>query len=231
MEERFEGSDGKYIYTDIFMLLFERMHSLRGFQNTLMDLYLEREKIEWLADRIVEFDIEIIKNISSRFPGQIDALTFSDDWGTQQNMFISPELWKEFFKPRYKKIFDVCKSAGWHIWMHSCGKINDIIPELIDIGVDVLNLEQPRLLGIEEIGNKFAGKICFLSGCDIQSTMPYADREAIREEARLLLNCWGTEDGGFIATMDAENEEDLQIPAWKTEVAEMAFLEFDRWKK
>lgn len=123
MENRFTGSDGKFIVTGIFMLLFERMHALRGFENTLEDLYLEKEKIEMLADRIVEYDISLINNISHLFPGQIHCLNFSDDWGTELSTFISPKLWDEFFKPRYKKIFDEAKKAGWYIWMHSCGKI------------------------------------------------------------------------------------------------------------
>jgi hypothetical protein len=115
MERHFTGSDGYYLRTGIFMLLFERIHGLRGFENTMADLYLERENIENLADRIVEIDIRIIQNISSRFPGQIDGFSFTDDWGTEQALFINPALWDGFFKPRYKKIFDAAHEAGWHV--------------------------------------------------------------------------------------------------------------------
>lgn len=230
MGDKFKGSDGKYITTGIFMLLFERMHSLRGFENVLMDLYIEREKIEMLADRITEFDIEIIKNVSKRFPGQIDGFQFTDDWGTELSTFISPELWHEFFKPRYQRIFKACKEAGWHIWMHSCGKINGIIPGIIEIGADVLNIEQPRVLGIEEVGEKYAGKICFSSGCDIQKTLPTGDENNIREEAELLLNCWGTEKGGFILADDG-NDVALNIPVEKKQIVLNTFLSLDPWKK
>ncbi|GAJ09182.1 unnamed protein product, partial [marine sediment metagenome] len=98
MESRFEGSNGKYVLTRIFMLLFERMHSLRGMENVLMDFHLERKRIEMLADRIVEYDLAIIRNISEQFPGQIHGFCFSDDWGTEKNTFISPILWRDFFK-------------------------------------------------------------------------------------------------------------------------------------
>jgi len=229
MEQEFEGSEGKYISTSIFMLLFERMHALRGFQNVLEDLYLEREKVELLADRIVEFDLQIIRNISTRFPGQIHGFGYSDDWGTQQDTFISPKLWSEFFKPRYQTIADAAHAAGWHVWMHSCGKINKFIPGLIEVGIDVLNLEQPRALGIEEIGRNFAGKIAFASGCDIQHTLPFKGRDEIRSEARLLLDCWGTDQGGFILQDDG-NDSDLGTPIEKKKIALDAFLEFDRWK-
>jgi uroporphyrinogen decarboxylase len=229
MEAKFAGGEDKYILTGIFMLLFERMHALRGFQNVLEDLFLERAKVEMLAERVLEFDLQVIRNIAARFPGQIQGFSFSDDWGTQQDTFISPTLWNEFFKPRYQKITSLCHSVGWHVWMHSCGKINRFIPGLIEAGVDVLNLEQPRALGIEEIGEKFAGKVAFASGCDIQHTLPNCGTDEIRAEARLLLERWGTPQGGFIL-QDDENDSDLGTPAEKKGVALQAFLEFDRWK-
>lgn len=229
MEQQFEGSEDKYIATGIFMLLFERMHALHGFQNVLEDLILEREKIEFLADRIVEFDLAIIEEVSQRFPGQIQGFTFTDDWGSQKDAFISPRTWRDFFMPRYQKIVSACKRAGWHIWMHSCGKINKLIPDILSTGIDVLNLEQPRILGIEEIGQAYAGKVCFSSGCDIQQTLPFKDEAEIRAEARLLLNCWGTPAGGFILADDG-NDQDLGTPAIKKEFAYQAFLEFDPWK-
>jgi hypothetical protein len=230
MEQQFEGSEGKYITTGIFMLLFERMHALHGFQNVLEDLYMERERIEMLADRIVDFDLRIIANISSRFPGLIQGFTYSDDWGTQLDTFISPKMWKEFFQPRYQKIAAAAHTAGWHVWMHSCGRINKVIPGLVEAGIDVLNLEQPRVLGIEELGPLFAGKVCFSSGCDIQQTLPYKDEAAIHDEAALLLACWGTPRGGFILA-DDENDHDLGTPIEKKQMALKAFLELDRWKR
>ena len=229
MEAEFEGANGKYILTGIFMVLFERMHSLRGFINTLEDLYLERENIEMLADKIVEFDIGIIENISLRFPNMIDGISFSDDWGTELDLFINPKLWVEFFKPRYKKIFDACKKAGWHIWLHSCGKVNSIIGELIDIGLDVINLQQPTLLNIEKVGKMYAGNICFLSLCDIQHTLPFKGEKEIKDEAELLIKHWGTDNGGFILG-DYGDGEAINVPEFKKKIMYDAFLEFDRWK-
>jgi uroporphyrinogen decarboxylase len=228
MTERFEGSDGQYVITDIFMLLFERMHALHGFTETLADLYLEREKIEQLADRIVEFDLAVMANIAARFPGQIHGFTCSDDWGTQEDTFISPKLWWEFFLPRYARIARAAHAYGWHMWMHSCGKVNKFIPGMLEAGIDVLNLEQPRALGIEDVGSQFAGKVAFSNGCDIQRTLTFADDDGIREEARLLMNCWGTPEGGFILA-DCGDAPDLGIPPGRKKVAFDAFMEYDRW--
>jgi uroporphyrinogen decarboxylase len=230
MEERFEGSEGKYVTTSIFMLLFERMHTLRGFENVLTDLYLERERIEMLADRIVAFDLGIVRNIAQRFPGRIHGLGFTDDWGTQQNVFIRPGLWDEFFAPRYKRLFDAMHEVGWHVWMHSCGKINAILGRLIKVGVDVINLQQPRALGIEEIGQEFRGRICFESLCDIQHTLPFKGAEEIQEEARLLLEHWTTPDGGFILS-DYGDGRAIGVEVEKKQIMLDAFLEADPWRR
>ncbi len=230
MEARFRGSDGKYVMTSIFMLLFERMHALHGFENTLTDLMLERARIERLADRIVAFDLRIMENIASRFPGLIHGFSFTDDWGTQQNVFVSPKLWDEFFKPRYKRIFDAAHAHGWHVWMHSCGKINAIIESLIDIGLDIIEPQQPRALGIEEIGRRFRGRICFASLCDIQHTLPFKDAEAIREEAQLLLDQWATPEGGFIL-IDYGAGHAIGVDIEKKRVMLDAFLEADPWRQ
>lgn len=229
MDRRLEGTGDTYVLTSIFMLLFERLHALRGFENVLMDLYLERERVENLADAIVEFDLRIIENISSRFPGQIHGLAFSDDWGTERNTIISKELWDEFFKPRYKRVFDACKDAGWHVWMHSCGRINQIIPSLIDIGCDVLNLQQPTTNGIEEVGKDFAGRICFQTLCDIQHTLPFKSADEIRAEARQLLEHWSVPSGGFILS-DYGDGRAIGVSDEKKRIMLDAFLEADPWR-
>jgi len=230
MESRFEGSAGKYILTGIFMLLFERMHSLRGMENVLMDLYLERERIETLADRIVEYDLAVIRNISERFPGCIHGFAFTDDWGTEKATLVSSELWRQFFKPRYARIFEAAHTAGWHVWMHTCGKVNEIIGDLIDIGLDVINLQQPRVLGIEEIGRRFRGRICFESLCDIQHTLPFKGPKEIYDEAKLLLKNWTTDKGGFILSDYGEGEA-IGVGVKKKKLMLEAFQELDPWKR
>ncbi|MGI6460454.1 MAG: uroporphyrinogen decarboxylase family protein [Candidatus Hydrogenedentales bacterium] len=230
MEHFFETDEDLYRCTDIFMLLFERMHALRGFENTLVDLYAEPERIGWLADRIIDFDLGIIRNIYERFGNKIHGFGFTDDWGTERDLFISPELWVEFFKPRYQRIFDACHANGWHVWMHSCGKVNGIIEDLIDIGLNVINLQQPRALGIEEIGERFRGRICFESLCDIQHTLPFKGPAEICEEAQLLLHHWGTPDGGFILS-DYGDAQAIGVALDTKEIMLGAFRDADPWRR
>jgi uroporphyrinogen decarboxylase len=113
--------------------------------------------------------------------------------------------------------------------MHSCGKVNEIIGPLIEIGLNVINLQQPRALGIEEVGKQFAGKICFESLCDIQATLPFKEADAIREEAGLLLEHWGTDEGGFVLS-DYGDGEAIGVPLWKKQVMLDAFMEQDPYK-
>lgn len=230
MEDRFKGSNGKYIITNLFMLLFERMQALIGYENTMTGLYLEREWIENLADHIVEFDLGIIRNIAQRFPGAINGFGFTDDWGTQQALIINPRLWDDFFKPRYQRIFNAIHAAGWHVWMHSCGKVNAILDGLIEIGADIIELQQPRTLGIEAIGRQFRGRICFASLCDIQHTLPFKSDNEIREEAQLLLDQWATPDGGFIL-IDYGDGNAIGVDLGKKQVMLDAFLKADPWKQ
>lgn len=208
------------------MLLFERMHALHGFENTLVDLRLEPDRMAWLADRIVEIDLGIMENIARRFPGRIHGFNFTDDWGTEQDIFVRPDMWDEFFKPRYKTLFDAAHSHGWQVWMHSCGKINAIIESLVEIGLDVIEPQQPRVLGIEEIGKRFRGRICFASLCDIQHTLPFKSDIEIQEEARLLLKEWATPEGGFIL-IDYGDGAAIGVGLEKKQVMLDAFLEAD----
>jgi len=229
MESRLKGSEGKYVRTSIFALLFERMHHLHGFENTLIDLLLEPERMAFLADKIVDFDLRIIQNISRRFPGKIHGFTFSDDWGTETAAFISREMFDDFFAPRYKRIFDACHEAGWDVWMHSCGKINELIPSLIDCGVNALNMLQANTNGIEEIGRRFAGKVCFYTCCDIQTTLVSGSEAQIEQEAKQLLDTWGTEKGGFIFS-DYGDTEAIGCTVERNKIMYDAFLKYDRWK-
>jgi len=231
MAARFAGADDKYVMTGIFMLLFERMHALHGFENTLRDFYGEPERIEALADRIVAFDLGVIENIGRRFPGQIHGLGFTDDWGAERAGFISPKLFDAFFKPRYKRLFDAMHAQGWHVWMHSCGKVDAYIDSLIEAGVNVLNLQQPRVFGdLAEFGRRFAGRVCLESLCDIQHTLPFASDDAIRAEARLLVEHWGTPAGGFVLS-DYGDGQAIGVPLEKKQVMLDAFRAADRWAK
>jgi hypothetical protein len=205
-EHDLAGAGDKFVMYCGGLGLFERFHTLRGFENALVDLYAEPEKTNELLDRILDFHMKAIAKMHKLGNGRIDAVAISDDWGTEVSSIISPDKFREFFKPRYIKLFKQVHDLGMHTWMHSCGKINDVLDDLIDAGLEVVNSQQPMTVGIDEFAERFAGRVCFETIVDTQITYPFGTFDEIRAQARELVAKWNTPRGGFIASdySDAE---------------------------
>jgi uroporphyrinogen decarboxylase len=210
------------------MVLFERMHTLHGFENTLMDLYDDRPAMAALADRIVGVHVAFVREVARRFPGRIHGWSMTDDWGTQQNSFIGFGLWMDFFYPRYKRIFDAIHEAGCDVWVHSCGKVNDIIEGYVRAGVDAVNLQHPRARGIESIGKRYRGRITFESLADIQVTLPSGDEKAIEADAAALMTHWASSDGGFVFS---DYGDDKAIGVQDPSAKRFMYDAFSRWSE
>ena len=195
----------------------------------MLDLIEDTPAIHELADRLTAYDIGFICHMYKIAGNRIDCLNFSEDWGTQLDLMVSPRLFRSFFLPRYRRIFAVVHECGWHVWMHSCGRINKAIPDLIRAGVDVLNMQQPLLNGIDEIGKEFAGRVCFETLCDIQRTLPQGNRNEIEKQAVDLMCHWGTSRGGFILG-DYGDEKAIGTAPETKEYMLSAFYSLDPWK-
>jgi len=174
------------------------MHAAAGFENVMVGLLEDPESTGALADRIVEAQLRLVRGYQERFGRRLESFGMTDDWGTQQAAFVSMDLWYEFFFPRYRRLFDAMHEGGQDVWVHSCGKVNEIIRGYIDAGVDAVNLQQPRALGIEEIGRRYRGRIAFESLADIQATLPGGRLDRIEADARALAEHWMTPQGGFV---------------------------------
>jgi hypothetical protein len=180
------------------LTLWERYYGLRGFAQALVDPYVYPDEMHDLLERVLDFHLRIAAHLGRRFSGRIDAFLVSDDWGTQTSTLFPLPLWRTFFKERYRRLFKAIHDAGMHVIMHSDGRINDYLPDLIEAGVDAFNLHSPTVVGIEEIGRDFAGKVAFLPCIDIQNTFVRGSTDDVRCEAALLLAHWGTREGGII---------------------------------
>jgi len=203
-DDELKKTKNKYVLVFNHFLLFERMRFLIGFKELLESFYLNPKEVEKLADIIVDFQVQVIRNLSKRYKGYLDGMWTTDDWGTQTALFISKEMWDNIFKPRYKIIVQELKEAGMDLWFHSCGKINNIIGDLIEIGVKVINTYQPNCLGIEEIGKKYKDKICFETTIDIQGTI-LKGGDYIRNEAYAIVKNWSSKRGGLVITDFADD--------------------------
>jgi uroporphyrinogen decarboxylase len=222
VEEVIKDAGERYVVITNHFNLFERLHMLHGFTRTLEDFYLDPDNVHRLLDMILEYKINHLGEAARRFGDRVHGVFLTDDWGTQNSTFVSREVFQTFFFKRYKSLFDAIHGHGWHVILHSCGRINDFVPLLIETGVDVLNMQQPRAYGIQEFGEAFAGKICFLTTVDIQATLPKGNPEDVREEARELVKCWSTAHGGFIVF----NYGDSEGIGAQDAIAEVMFREF-----
>lgn len=203
---RFEGIDeferiagDRYRAAEMGITGFNTYTFLRGFENALVDFKLERERANRLLDRIFDFENEVIGLASSY---GFDAIHFADDWGTQQNLIIDPELWRKLFKPRYVKQFHTVHELGMHVWFHCCGNITEIVPDFHEAGVDVMNISQPNAVDVDSTGRSLRGKQCFMVPISYQTVSISGSPVAIREEAQRLFRALGTAEGGFIGYVE-----------------------------
>ncbi len=224
IEGQLANAGDKYVMVGCGFTFFERMHYLRGMPDLFVDLYENPKQVHELAERVLAFPVGIAEEIGKRFRGRVHGFGMTDDWGSQEAAFTSLPMFREFFKPYYQRLYDAIHAAGMHAWMHSCGHVNDIVGEWIDCGLDVVNLQQPTNLGIVEMGWRYRGRICFESLCDIQMTLPWKDAEAIRAEAKLLIDHWATPQGGFVLS-DYGDGAAIGVPIEKKRIMLEAFIE------
>ena len=189
------GKSEEYYARGAWIVFFEQLQQLRGMENLLMDLAYLSDEIYKLRDDLLAYNLTYI---DKWLKFDYDGLHFADDWGSQNALLISPKLWRDFFKPCYKEMFTKVKSAGLDVHFHSDGQILEIIPDLIEIGVDVLNC-QSTIIGMETLGKEFAGKICFRTDPDRQQILPFGTPQQVRDHINELFDNLGTSDGGIIA--------------------------------
>ncbi len=204
---------------------FTRMMFLRGYSKILEDLFLRKEKALTLADKVFEYEAQMAKEWAKI---GIDGLEIMDDWGTQNSLMISPGLWREIFKPRYERLFNFIHTLKMDIFMHSDGQIYEIISDLIQCGVDALEVTQPNILGIEKLGKDFGGKVCFYGLADKQKTLVRGTPTEIRREVKRLIDNFGQFGGGYIAHGQIQDYGPLGIPEENIRIMYEAYKEFGK---
>jgi hypothetical protein len=211
--------------------VYERVHFIRGLENTWTDLYTHPDELRGLLDVLVEMNLVAIEHYRA---AGADGYIFCDDWGLQNRLMIRPEAWREFWKPCYARIYGAAHEAGMATFLHSCGHIVDILDDLIEAGLDVIQMDQQENMGLELLGERFGGRITFWCPVDIQMTMAHGTLDEIRTYCRKMVALLGRPEGGFIPkwygdpagaghrkeAIDAMCEEFLAISAeWASQVA------------
>jgi uroporphyrinogen decarboxylase len=176
--------------------LFERSWNLRGFENVLMDSIAEPDFFEEALERLTELYLAFV-DYTADLP--VDGILFGDDWGDQRGVILGPDRWRRFLKPRWARIYAAVHRHGKIAMSHSCGSVAAIVPDLIEIGLDVLESVQPEAADMNpyELKRRFGRDICFWGCLGSQSTIPFGTPASIQSEvARLKREM--SRGGGYI---------------------------------
>ena len=192
---RLSANRERFTVVNIGFSLFERAWTLVGMEELLTYMVLEPSFVHRLLDEILEFNLALIEKACGY---EIDAMMFGDDWGDQRGLIMGPDLWRRFIRPRIAKMYEAVRKRGKFVFIHSCGKVDCIFPDLIDVGVDVFNPFQPEVMDVAEMKRRFGGRLSFYGGISTQRLLPFGSEEDVRREVRLLLDTLGR-NGGYIA--------------------------------
>jgi len=196
----------KYTYAD-GDIIWQRMFYLHGYRATLEDLLLRPERCAQLRDLIVKVMIRRVERLCRLL--DLDGVHFRDDWGTQEGLMIAPELWREFFQPSYARLFALVRNAGKQVWFHSDGAIEAIIPDLLRIGVQVLN-PQVDLVGRDRLAELGGGRVCIQGDIDRQQVLPHGTPEQVRAAVRADIQALGRFNGGYIGRGEVAGDVPLE---------------------
>ena len=211
-----EGHE-KYILVD-GGTLFQRMFYLRGFDNILIDLVSGEKKAVFLRDRIME---HILGRINCWLEAGVDGVSIRDDWGSQDRLLVSPELWRTLFKPCYRKICEAVHRGGANAHLHTDGFTLPIIPDLIEAGFDELN-PQLSAMGMDELSDAVRGKVCIRSDVDRQRLLPRGTPKEVERYVERVVSLFATPNGGLIGF----GEVSAEVPLENTEAMLQAFSRY-----
>jgi len=183
-----------YVSWGIGFSLYERAWTLRGIESFLLDMIERSAFADELLDRICEFNLALIDQ-ACRFP--FDCVRFGDDWGSQRGLIMGPQLWRRFIRPRFARMVERALSYGKTTFLHSDGDVSAIIPDLIAIGLTILNPVQPDVMDIYQLKREYGRDMAFHGGVSVQHLLPDSTPEELRAELRRLIREIGA-GGGFI---------------------------------
>jgi uroporphyrinogen-III decarboxylase len=193
--------------------MWEQMILLRGYENVMLDMATRDRRLYRLRDALLDRALETLKwDVQT----DADGIGFADDWGMQKGLMIRPDLWREFFRPVYKALFQVVRAAGKHVHFHTDGDTTEILGDLVDVGASVLNV-QHSVMDIGQIGRDFGGQVAFRSDIDCQHVLNRGTRQEVFDHVRQVFECLGSYDGGLIWHGEIEPDRPLQNVRWMLE--------------
>jgi uroporphyrinogen decarboxylase len=173
--------------------LYERAWTLRGMERLMMDFYDHPGFVRDLLNAIGDLNIALIRRALQH---DIDAVYLGDDWGQQRRLQMGPRIWREFIKPVLARMYAVVRKAGRFVMIHSCGDVDELFDDLIEIGLDCFNPFQPEVMDVDALMKRYRGRLAFHGGLSTQRTLPFGSPADVRRETSHLLELG--RDGGYI---------------------------------
>jgi uroporphyrinogen decarboxylase len=197
----------RFRYVSIAYTLFERAWSLRGMTDLMVDMMEAPEFVDELLDAITDYNCGVLEEVL-RY--DIDCVRLGDDWGQQHGLIFGGRLWRRFIKPRLARMYGMVKQAGKAVMIHCCGRVQELFPELIELGLDIFNPFQPEVMNPYEIKKQFGKELTFFGGMSVQKLLPFGTPQQIRGEACRLMEQVGR-GGGFIIAPSHDMPGDIPI--------------------
>ena len=190
-------------YPDHFLVvggpgLFEAAWALCGFENYLGYIMSEPDFVREVTERLADFSCAVLSQCAGM---GVDGVRFGDDWGFQDRLMIRPEVWRRLYKKPYRRLFTTARDLGLVVMMHSCGNLTEVIPDLIDAGLEVFHPLQPEAMDVAHCHREFGRDISFWGGLGSQSTIPLGTPDDVRREVHDRLNLF--HDGYILAPAGA----------------------------
>lgn len=198
----------KYVLVMIYGSHFEKANSARGIENFLADMGGEKEFAKKLLTTIIDKNMVMLENILTN--PDIDGILLGSDWGSQRGLLMSPETWEEMIRPGEQREYELVHSYGKDVWIHSCGNVECIIPELIEMGMDVLNPVQPECMDIQKLKENYGDRLTFWGGIGTQQILPYGTPDDVRKEARRVRDMM-SRNGGYIFSPAQDIQRDVPV--------------------
>jgi len=201
------AKEDRFAFPGIGFSLFERAWSLCGMENVFAYMCEEPDFLHALLDGICDYNLKIIR-MAKDYP--FDGFYFGDDWGMQKGLMMGPKFWREFIKPRVERMYAEVKKTGRFVLQHSCGDVEEIFPDLIDIGLDCYQTFQPEIYEIAKVKAEYGADLSFWGGISTQKLLPYASPETVYSETKRIIGIMRA-GGGYIAAPTHALTSDIPI--------------------